>query len=118
MDFGFAKQIESTSATFTLCGTPEYLAPEILLRKGHNYGVDNYAVGILIYEMETGETPFCDPSGQQNTQIIMEKIINRKPKFSKHINARSKQFVTQLLKKNVGIGPILLHPRSFYLCLN
>ena len=49
VDFGFAKIIEER--TWTLCGTPEYLAPEIISNKGHGLGVDWWALGILIYEM-------------------------------------------------------------------
>ena len=58
-DFGFAKVIANRS--FTLCGTPEYLAPELVLGKGHNWGVDYWALGILIYEMLVGHSPFYDP---------------------------------------------------------
>jgi serine/threonine protein kinase len=51
-DFGFAKYIEGR--TYTLCGTPEYLAPEILLNKGHGKPVDWWCLGILVYEMLAG----------------------------------------------------------------
>jgi protein kinase A len=51
-DFGFAKVV--ANRTYTLCGTPEYIAPEILLNKGHGKPVDYWALGILIYEMNHG----------------------------------------------------------------
>ncbi len=57
-DFGFAKIIEKR--TYTLCGTPEYLAPEILMQKGHSKPVDWWCLGILIYEMIVGIDPFSD----------------------------------------------------------
>lgn len=54
VDFGFAKYIGYSTKTWTFCGTPEYVAPEIILNKGHDRAVDYWALGILIGELLTG----------------------------------------------------------------
>ncbi|KAG7481348.1 hypothetical protein MATL_G00065920 [Megalops atlanticus] len=53
VDFGFAKKIGSGQKTWTFCGTPEYVAPEIILNKGHDFSVDFWSLGILVYELLT-----------------------------------------------------------------
>jgi len=55
-DFGFAKFV--ADKTYTLCGTPNYLSPEIIMNSGHNASTDHWALGILVYEMVAGENPF------------------------------------------------------------
>jgi len=58
IDFGLSKVLGDAGRTWTLCGTPQFMAPEII--KGHGYGLaaDWWALGILVYEMVAGECPF------------------------------------------------------------
>ena len=67
IDFGFAKRIPFKkdnvlqNKSFTLCGTPDYLAPELVLSRGHDKAVDYWALGCFLYELLCGKTPFTDP---------------------------------------------------------
>ena len=57
-DFGTAKMLKEDEDAVTVCGTPDYCAPEMLTGTGHSYPVDWWAMGILVYEMVVGKTPF------------------------------------------------------------
>ena len=96
-DFGFAKQLENEK-TYTLCGTPEYLAPEIILNKGHGKAVDWWTLGILLYEMLVGIDPFSDDEPMKTYQKILKGKIN----FPKTINKDAKSLIKHLLTQDTS----------------
>jgi len=83
VDFGFAKVI--TGKSYTLCGTPEYLAPELVLARGHNKAVDYWAFGILLYEMQAGYSPYADLQGMDQV-VICKNIVSGRLAFPRAFN--------------------------------
>lgn len=92
-DFGFAKIVPHR--TYTLCGTPEYIAPEILMNKGHGKPVDWWTLGILIYEMVCGYPPF--QSETENPMGIYQKVLGGHITFPHYFYRQCKNLVKNLL---------------------
>jgi serine/threonine protein kinase len=100
-DFGFAKILENEK-TYTLCGTPEYLAPEIILNKGHGKAVDWWTLGILLYEMLVGIDPFSDDDPMKTYQKILKGKINFPKTIDKDAKSLIKHLLTQDTSKRFG----------------
>ena len=90
-DFGFAKIIEKR--TYTVCGTPAYIAPEILLNKGHGKAADWWSFGVLIYEFLAGYDPFY----AEDPMMLYQNILSLKYKFPPRFDKKAKSLIKHLL---------------------
>ena len=105
-DFGLSKILdEDNEKTFTICGTPQYLAPEVLLKKGYDKAVDWWSLGCVMYEMLSGRLPFCIKRGMKLNQKIYEKGVE----YPKNLTKEAQDLIQKLLvvdpQKRLGQGP-------------
>jgi len=104
IDFGFAKKFpyvkgsETLDKTFTLCGTPEYLAPEIIMSKGYDKCVDYWAYGCFVYELYLARTPF---QADYTTKIFQNIVASEKTlAFPARMDPQHVALIKKLLNPN------------------
>ncbi|CAH9082295.1 unnamed protein product [Cuscuta epithymum] len=97
-DFGVAKQFDGNSRFNSMCGTLEYMAPEIILGKGHDKSADWWSVGVLLYEMLTGRPPYFGG----NRHKLQQKIIKDKIKLPAYLSNDAHSLLKGLLQKETS----------------
>ena len=109
-DFGWSNYIQEDKERKTVCGTPIYLAPEIIKEQGHDERVDIWCIGVLLFELITGRVPF------QGTDIetLKSNILHLKIAWPKEINPDAKDLISKILKldpnQRITLEDILQHP--------
>lgn len=99
-DFGFAKEV--STVTWTLCGTPDYIAPEVITSKPYNKTVDWWSLGVLIFEMLAGYTPFYDTTPMKTYEKILSGKIHFPSFFHPDVVDLLSRLITADLSSRLG----------------
>ena len=109
-DFGWSNYMQEDEKRTTVCGTPIYLAPEIIKEEGHDEKVDIWCIGVLLFELITGNVPFQG----NDFDTLKENILHLKIVWPKDINIDAKNLIKKILKLDPGsrisLEEMLQHP--------
>lgn len=100
-DFGVSRMVSEDEVLFTVCGSPGYCAPEILLSKGHGKACDMWSIGVITYTVLSGYSPFGPIDNPRNLmKRMMSGTVEFHERYWQHISDDAKDFVRQLLQLN------------------
>ena len=109
-DFGWSNYMQEDEKRTTVCGTPIYLAPEIIKEEGHDEKVDIWCIGVLLFELITGNVPFQG----NDFDTLKENILHLKIVWPKDINIDAKNLIKRILKldpkSRISLEEMLQHP--------
>lgn len=95
-DFGLSKEgVQDLMGARSFCGSPAFLAPEVLARKGHGRMVDVYGLGVLLFTMLTGRPPFYYP----DRAILFTNIKHAPLQMPQYVSARAASFISSVMKR-------------------
>lgn len=107
-DFGWSNMKENKART-TYCGTPDYLAPEMVLEKSHTEKLDVWTLGVLCFELVVGKAPFTPSATIKDRKMaqreLTKNIIEVKVKFPPHVSKTCETFIRRLLQKDYKNRP-------------
>ncbi|CAM9242759.1 unnamed protein product, partial [Choristocarpus tenellus] len=113
-DFGFAQKFMPDIGLTTQCGTPGYVAPEILMRKKYNQAVDMWSVGVITYVLLGGYPPFHDENQTKLFMKIKKGVYVFHPEYWSDISSEAKDLISKMLtvdpKKRITASEALEHP--------
>ncbi len=109
-DFGWSNYVSDDKVRSTYCGTPIYLAPEMIKEIGHDEYLDVWCIGVLMFELLTGYPPF----NGSNMNVLSDNIIKGKIQWPQDINLEAKDLISKVLKtdpkERLGLKQMLNHP--------
>lgn len=95
-DFGTSREVNKLERRFTYCGSAEYMSPEMIQKSGHDWSIDCFSLGSLLFELLTGSPPFYD----EDVDVMFWKIQNEPLKFPKYLSKEVKHLLNGLLDKD------------------
>ncbi|XP_030629642.1 serine/threonine-protein kinase ULK1a [Chanos chanos] len=98
-DFGFARYLQDNTMAATLCGSPMYMAPEVIMSQNYDAKADLWSVGTIVYQCLTGKAPF-QASSPQELRLLYERHRNLSPSIPRETSTHLRQLLLGLLQRN------------------